>query len=202
MRIENWTSFNDNYQSIGESIDVNHIKKFLNEYTLNIHTYYAVKNNKDIFPNKNIEYKIDSIPIRTGYHLFNIYVEGTGENKGIGIFINIFIVGNYNRINIDLGSKDDIMRKREGRGVNMFSDKESLDNFILILKRLYIMSDPNIILKALSKFNNTEITKISHNDLNDGDNLDNFWKFLNENGYDWDRFINNVNTNSIYKNNI
>lgn len=78
---------------------------------------------------------------------------------------------------------------------NKFANRKSLMSCIKYLHKLYMYSDPNLVANAMSKMNDTEVSKITHDDVKD---YNNFWKFLNEFGYDWDKFKKSIRINKLW----
>lgn len=76
-----------------------------------------------------------------------------------------------------------------------FANRKSLMICIKYLHKLYLYSDPNRVKNAISKINNTtELSELTHDDVE----YDNFWGFLNQFGYDWDKFRKSIKINELW----
>lgn len=96
--------------------------------------------------------------------------------------VNISIMDN-GKVEIDLFDND-----------NKFANRRSVISLIKYLHKLYVYSDPNRMNRVIGQINDTTLSELTYEDVS----LTNFWGFLNEFGYDWEKFRKSININKLW----
>ena len=109
-------------------------------------------------------------------------------DKGRSEFFNIYVYkGDGGKLTFDMGVN-------EG---NRFANRRTYNDFVKVLRTLYMKQDPNIVSNALSKINNTDVSEITWSEDKE-QNGQTFWNLLNQFGYDWNKFKKEFLTREIW----
>lgn len=217
--IKNWQKFNELFQNTyynaaskagydserGQKLSKHAVSKglyknnpFIGKLVFNIFTTITIdRDGEEIFPNRVIKYKIsDGLEVHDE-NFAQFCINSIDEEEPLGGYIIISFDDNDNgKLKLGLGSYlKDPYNKYSGRVFNLFADRKSARDFMKMLHTMYIMDDPNTSAGAVAKINKTKITKINHTEVEDGSN---FWKYLQQNGYDWEKFKSSINVNKLW----
>ena len=169
--------------------------KFYENLVFNIFTVMGWdKDSEEIFPDKVIKYKIDEYAERPDDPCFQFSLSSIDEDPFVHLWIYIIFDEN-GKINVDLGSYLKEPGKKYTEVRNLFADRKSMKNFMKVLETLYITDNPNVSRNAVAKINKTKVTEITHDEVED---YENFWKFLNSNNYDWNKFKSEIKINKLW----
>lgn len=201
MNIKNWSTFNELYRgtyfraaNLLNKKQPNRSKAlrdhgeekglyknfFITNFPLDIYVHFTIDKGggREIYPRKIVRNV-----------LFEDYF--TSYETDLGAF-HLNVDEFYLEVSISFeGDKPEIIffDKR-----NKLINRRSALNLMKLMHRFYLYHDPNVMRKVSSKISGTKTTPLTFDDVDDN----NFWKFLQQNGYDWNEFKNSININDLW----
>lgn len=120
-------------------------------------------------------------------------------NSIVITFIKVADKGKSELFDIYISSSDeeDLEFNMDVYPGNKFANRRSYNEFVKVLRSLYMRQDPNVVSKALGKINDTNVSEITWKEDKEK-NGQTFWNLLNRFGYDWDKFKNKFLTREIW----
>lgn len=162
---------------------------FIPDYKFDIYVGFALDNDSDgdanyeIYPKRVIkDLKIEDYILRMDTNKIELQID---VPKSVGNwYLGISIEFTEKGVNIVIF--DDI---------NSFANRRSVVQFMKLIHKLYVFHDPNVMRNVSDKINGTKTSELTYEDISE----DNLWGFFQENGYDWNRFKNEININDLWR---
>tara|TARA_R110000772_G_scaffold251992_1_gene367119 strand:+ start:1655 stop:2374 length:720 start_codon:yes stop_codon:yes gene_type:complete len=194
-KVGHGTERSNKLQSHATKMGIYKDNPFMENVVLNMFMVVAVNNDdgEEIFPNKVMQFKMPDGFEQHEPEFGNFTLSNMGEDNIHG-WININFYDN--KLIIDLGNYLEEPGKKYTKKSNLFADRKSMKSFMKVLESLYITHNPNTSRNGVANINKTKVKSLTHEDY--PDTWDNFWKFLDQNGYDWKKFKSEINTNKLW----
>lgn len=135
-----------------------------------------------VYPNKALQFYMSEYTSRIDYDIYELELE---TQSNIEEFKHtIFVRISFEKGILDINLGEDIISDSTQTLSNMFMNSNDVDNFIEGMEMLYNRDNPNIMNDMIAKINGATMTHVWPNEVK----YRNFWRFLNDNDYTWEKF--------------
>lgn len=169
---------NNDFENVSNIKDSSFETKVMNSYVYDIYVDEYNLDGDDIELGEVVKAKIiDYDNWGDDYHeQFVFFISfDINHDEELSILSKLNILDNINVIEFDHGQK--------------FTNKKSAIKFIEMLKKLYMIHNPNRVSKALSKINDTDLQEVEGNG---------FYSFINDTFGSWENFKKRINIRKLY----